>query len=354
MKGRALVYGATGKAGADIVRQLVAEGVDVVLAGRDQGRVATIAGASDRPYRAFPVALGAVIDEALADVDVVLNAAGPFLETASPMMAACIRTRTHYLDLAGEWPVFAEAQDLSSAATAAGVMLTPGAGFTVVASDCLLALAAKARPDAVKLRLAVSRPDAVSRATVRSLSALIGPDIYVRRDGILVPQPVGRLSRDVDFGEGPRETTAVCWPDIITAQFTTGIGNIETYAESDWIQRSLHRVSASASALLSRRASRALSDVVSLAWPHSANQRGDFVVVVEAVDRWRRATPFRMRLGDGHQVSIVTACAMVKRVLEGDWAPGFRSPASLYGPQFIFDLGCARVEDVRDLTLAVS
>jgi short subunit dehydrogenase-like uncharacterized protein len=357
MSGRVLLYGVTGRAGREIACRLVEDGVDIVLAGRDPTRTAAAAETLGRPFRVFSLTSDPPIDEALADIDVVLHAAGPFVETASPMMAACIRTRTHYLDLTGEWPVFAEAQECSAAAAKAGVMLAPGAGFTLVASDCLLALAAEASPDAVKLRLAISRPDAVSRATIRSLASLIGPDIFVRRNGVLEPEPVGRLRRDIDFGEGLRETTAVCWPDIVTAEFTTGVGNIETYAESDWLQRAAHQLSASAGNVIGGRTTRTLSRLLSLAWPElplHATRRSGFVLVVEAVDRWRRATTFRMNAGDGYQVSVTTACAMVSRALAGDWAPGFRTPAALYGARFITDLGCAELDKIRDLSIAVS
>jgi saccharopine dehydrogenase (NAD+, L-lysine-forming) len=357
MTGRALVYGVTGQAGSAIARRLIEEGVDVVVAGRDAARTAAAAEALGRPGRAFPLTSDNLIDEALADIAVVLHAAGPFVETAQPMMSACIRTRTHYLDLAGEWPVFTEAQELSAGAARAGMMLVPGAGFTLVASDCLLAHAARARPDSVKLRLAVSRPDTVSRATIRSLASLIGPDIFVRRERRLAPEPVGRLRRVIDFGEGLRETTAVCWPDIVTAEFTTGVANIETYAESDWLQRVAHRLSASTGAVIGERARRTASTILSLAWPERpprASNRKGFVLVVEAVDRWRRATTFRMHAGDGYTVSVATACAMIRRTLAGDWAPGFRTPASLYGSRFITDLGCAELEKFSDLTVSVS
>jgi len=38
---------------------------------------------------------------ALGEVAVVLNCAGPFLYTSAPMVDACLRTGTHYLDLTG-------------------------------------------------------------------------------------------------------------------------------------------------------------------------------------------------------------------------------------------------------------
>ena len=38
-----------------------------------------------------------------------MHAAGPFIVTAPPMLEACLRAGTHYLDVSGELPVFQEA-----------------------------------------------------------------------------------------------------------------------------------------------------------------------------------------------------------------------------------------------------
>ena len=48
----------------------------------------------------------ATVESALQDVSLVLNAAGPFSRTALPMVEACLRTQTHYLDVTGEIAVF--------------------------------------------------------------------------------------------------------------------------------------------------------------------------------------------------------------------------------------------------------
>jgi short subunit dehydrogenase-like uncharacterized protein len=348
MKGRVLLYGATGSAGRLLARRLRDSGHALILAGRDATRLATMAEGLGCPFRAFGLGTGKPIDDALADVDVVLHAAGPFVDTASPMMMACIRTRTHYLDLTGEWPVFVEAMSRSLAAAQEGVMLTPGVGFTLVASDCLLALATANAPGAVKLRLSISRPDVMSRGSVRSLAALVGPTVLVRRGGALHDVPAGRLSHDVDFGRGLTETTAVCWPDVVTGEFTTGVRDIETFAETNWVGRVAHRLGAATGAWTDGRTRRLVSNALSLAWPEAPPPelpgRAGFVLVAEAVDRWRRSKSLRMRTLDGYRVSVITACEMVRRVLDGEWRPGFWTPAALFGGGFVLSLGCAELE----------
>lgn len=323
-----------------LLDRLLAAGIEPVLAGRDPDRLAGQAQPLDLEYRAFSLTDRSATDAALADTEVVLHAAGPFVDTGPPMIDACIRTRTHYLDLAGEWPVFAEAERRSPEAVRAGIMLMPGVGFSVVMSDCLLALVAARTTGAVKLRLAVSRPDEISAASVRSMASLIGPTVLVREAGALRERAAGVLRHDVDFGAGLAETTAVCWPDLITAPLTTGIDSVETYAETDWLQRLAHAASASASRWLNGRTRALAAGLFPLGLPGRKPAAG-FTLVAQAVDRWRRTSSLSMRTLGGYAVSAITGETIARRVLEGDWSPGWRTPAGQFGADFALGLGCA-------------
>ncbi|MDB5452927.1 MAG: hypothetical protein JWO33_1505 [Caulobacteraceae bacterium] len=345
MTGRVLLYGATGYTGGLLAERLKADGYDLVLAGRNEARLAPLAHGLDLPFRAVDLQDDRRLDGSLADIAVVLHAAGPFVETASPMMRACIRAGAHYLDLSGEWPAFVEAMDLSVAASDAGIMIMPGVGFTVVATDCLLALSAAQAPDAVKLRLGISRPGVVTRGTVRSSAGMVSPTALVRRGGALVAAPAGRLTHDFDFGAGQASATVVSWPDIVTGQFTTGVADIEIYSEADGATRLAYQAYAKASPWVPPRVWEAMSNALSLTWPEApsaeARRNAGFVLVAEAVDRWRRSTRLRLRTLDGYTVSVLTAGEIVRRVLNGDWKPGFRTPGGLFGGEFILGLGCA-------------
>lgn len=348
MSDRVLLYGATGYTGALLAETLQAEGLDLVLGGRNAAKLEPLARRLGLPFRAFALGDTGAVDDALEDIAVVLHAAGPFVDTAFPMMAACIRRGAHYLDLSGEWPAFAEAMDLSDAAAAAGIMLMPGVGFTLVATDCLLALAKARSPDAVRLRLAVSKPGVITRGTVRSSAGLAGPAALVRRGGALCASPAGRLTHDFDFGEGLKSATVVSWPDVVTGQFTTGVEDIEIYSEADWATRLAYRLYAEAAPWTDPRLQKAASQAYSLAWPEAPSaetrRKAGFVVVAEALDRWRRPTRLRLRTRDGYTVSLFTAREIVRRVLSGDWKPGFRTPGAQFGGDFILGLGCAALD----------
>jgi len=348
-----LVYGATGFSGRAIAGRLCAAGHNVVVAGRDEAKVRSLARALDAPFKVFGLSDPAQTALGVAGAGVVLNAAGPFLDTAVPMIEACVHGGAHYLDLAGEWPVFAFAQRLAPAAAEAGVMLMPGVGCSIVISDCLAAHAATRVPQATLLRIAVSFPSVVSRGTFRSALDLTAKSVIVRRSGIVRTIPLGSLQRTFNFGEGERMSLAFSWPDVITGQHTTGVGNVEAYVEAPAAFRLAWRSGAQAADLLGEAAFKAVTNPMSALWPErpspAAQQRERLSVVVEAVDPWRRATRFGLRTLDGYSVTTLTAHAIVERVLAGQHPPGFQTPAGVFGAGLIADLGCAWSYDASPL-----
>jgi short subunit dehydrogenase-like uncharacterized protein len=348
MTGRALLYGATGYSGRLVARRLAAAGVDVVLAGRNAARVRALAETLGLPWMAFELGTTAAVASRIAGFAVVLHAAVSSNGPAAPMLAACLAERVHYLDLSGEWPAFVDAMAADSDARAAGTMVMPGVGLTIAATDCLLALAMAAQPDAVALRLGVSRAEVVTAGTVASAARLFSPDVLVRRQGRVMTVPAGTLTHAFDFGDGLREATALSWADIATAGFTTGVDDVTVYSQLDWGQRTAFRAGGLAMALTGPAPWRELGEAMADAWtdaPDDASrQRAGFVMVVEALDPWRRVRRLRLLTRDGYTVSEYTASAAVRHVLDGTWTAGFQTPSRVFGADFILRLGCAELD----------
>jgi len=358
MTGRLLLYGATGYTGRRIAPALVRAGVEVTLAGRDEAAVRRVAEPLGLPWVAIDLADAEGLDAALRGATAVLHAAGPFAQTAAPMLAACLRTGVHYLDLGGEWPVFAQLMARDAEARAVGIMVMPGVGLTIVATDCLLALAKQRHPDTVKFRLGISKAQVVSRGSVATAATLLAAGAVVRRAGALVSVPAGSLTRAFDFGAGLREATAMSWADVVTGEFSTGIGDIEVYSELRTGQRLSNRASGMAMSVTGSTVWRAAGRAAAAAWPQApaedACAAAQFVMVAEAIDPWRRSRFLRMRTGDGYGVSVATATAATQRVLMGEAAPGFQTPSKVFGPEFILGLGSAAVLEGSASTTAAA
>src|SRR5580658_8430859 len=132
-----MLYGAAGYTGALIAQHACERGHRPVLAGRTAPAVTALAGQLGLQHRAVTLDDPAALHAALADVDLVLNAAGPFLHTAAPLAEACLAAGVHYLDIGNELQVFGTLYDLHQRAQRAGVAIIPGVGFGVVATNCL-------------------------------------------------------------------------------------------------------------------------------------------------------------------------------------------------------------------------
>lgn len=342
MSGRVILYGASGYTGRLIARQL--EGIpDLILAGRSPDRLAPLADSLNRPLAAFALSEPAEILAALQGAALVLNVAGPFDQSAMPLIDACLQTATHYLDMGGEWSVFLDIMARDAEARAAGIMLLPGTGLTIAATDCLLLRAVETWPDTVHLNLGISRAQVVSRGSATSMSGLVSPSALVRRDGQLMEIPSGSLARSFDFGEGMSEAVAMSWADVVTAGFTTGVANIEVYNEMRWHERATYRGTGLGMGFTGRGAWRKLGELLSSSMREgprpSERNSAHFTMIAEALDPWRRSRLLRLETLDGYGASARLAEETVRQVLAGAVAPGFTTPATLLGSSLVESAG---------------
>src|SRR5262249_12668558 len=227
-----LIYGATGYTGRLIASEARAAGLRPVLAGRSESKLAALADSLGLTYRVARLSDAAALDRILDGMKVVLHAAGPFSETFRPMVDACLRTGTHYLDITGEVAVIEALAQRHAEARRRSIMIMPGVGFDVVPSDCLAAHVSARLPAARRLRFGLRGLQFVTRASTKTLMEHAAIGVNVRRDGVVTPVVPGVLQRSFDFGEGARQSFAVSWGDVSSAYYTTGIPNIEVYFAS--------------------------------------------------------------------------------------------------------------------------
>lgn len=221
-----LIYGAYGYTGRLVVHEALAQGRRPILAGRDEEKLEKMAAELQLPFRAFEVEDAA---EFLDDVGIVLNIAGPFIQTAEPIMDACLQRGVHYFDMTGEIPIFRAAHERNEAAREAGIILCPGAGFDIVPSDCLAALLKRALPEATHLELAFDFGSLPSQGTARTIIRSIGAGCLIRENGEIQKVPLGYRVRKIPFPRGELWAVSLPWGDIFTSQISTGIPNAIVY-----------------------------------------------------------------------------------------------------------------------------
>ncbi|MFC6836404.1 saccharopine dehydrogenase family protein [Halomarina ordinaria] len=347
-----LVYGSYGYTGRLVVDRLAdRETEDVVLAGRSPDDLEAQAAETEVPARAFTLAHPSVVERHLADVDAVLNCAGPFSRTAKPLVDACLATGTDYLDITGEVGVFERLAARDAEAEAADVTVLPGVGFDVVPTDCLGAHLADAVPDATHLALGFQATGSISRGTLRTAVEGIGEGGAVRREGRIEGVDSTHRTRTIDFGRGPTHAVTVPWGDVATAYHSTGVPNVEVYMAVP--ERALRALSATdrLAPLLDREwVQGALSTVVdrTVEGPDERTREEGAGYVWGEITDGEETRVARLRTPETYSLTAMTAVEAAERTLAGDAPTGYQTPSSAFGADFVLDFEGVVREDAHE------
>src|ERR1700687_1402 len=98
-RGGWMIYGANGFSGDLVAVEAKRQGLRPVLAGRRAGPIEALAEDLRLPARVFDLGHPRAAAAALMAIAVVSHCAGPFSATSAQMIAACLASRTHYLDI---------------------------------------------------------------------------------------------------------------------------------------------------------------------------------------------------------------------------------------------------------------
>ena len=343
-----LIYGANGYTGELVTRYAVERGMKPVVAGRNAIAVEAIAKKYQLEYRVFSLDESYRIDSTLQNVDMVLHCAGPFSITSQPMVAACLRNKKHYTDITGELTVFEACAALDKQAQEAGVMLMPGVGFYVVPSDCLAVHLKNRLPTATRLTLAFYGTGGISHGTQSTILMNINRGGAIRKDGKIMRVPAAWKSQEIDFGEVTKLGTTIPWGDIATAYRSTEIPNIEVFTVVPGNNLRVLKASRYIGWLL---AAKPVQDYLQNQIPSGGptdeqRAKGKMYLWGEASDRNGNRVESRMKTPEGYDVTANAALNIAQKILDGNFQPGYQTPAKVYGPDMIMELEGVSREDV--------
>lgn len=338
----ALLYGAYGYTGRLIAQEAVERSLQLVLAGRNATDLVKMGERLDLPTRVValdePDRLRAVLD----DVSVVFHCAGPYAHTFSPMVEACLETGTHYLDLTGEVEVFRKVARLDDEAQAAGVMLVSGMGFDVVPSDCLARTVAQQVPSADLLEIALFAEGWLSQGTLKTLVEHLGRGGLVRREGQLKEVPPGWTTRTVDFGDRRRRVISIPEGSVVTTGFSTEVPNVTAYLALPRLVRRLLRGTRYVQGLLTwpplQRLLKRLVEYGPAGPTPEQRRRGRTVVWASARRGGGAPVTARLHGPDAYTITARVAVNALERVLGGTVKPGYQTPATAFGDDFVLDV----------------
>lgn len=224
-----MIYGANGYTGRLAVNEAIKRGLSPILAGRSNS-IKKLANKNGLKSKIFDLSKADEIANYLDDVFVLANCAGPFSQTAKQMMEACLKSKTHYLDITGEIAVYELGFSLDAKAKSAGIVICPGVGFDIIPTDCLSVQLKEKMPDATHLILGfASKGSKPSKGTAKTAAEGMSKGGKIRVNGELKQVPLAFKERKIDYGFGKINAITIPWGDVYTAYHSTGIPNIEVY-----------------------------------------------------------------------------------------------------------------------------
>ncbi|HWN70141.1 MAG TPA: saccharopine dehydrogenase NADP-binding domain-containing protein [Haliangium sp.] len=248
-----LVYGATGFTGTLVARALRARGMDLVLSGRDAGRLDALAenlaghGAGGLEVRPAALHDDAALARAMSGVEMAVACAGPFTRLGEPVVAAAVQAGVPVLDVAGEQEYLrAIYERFESPARKRGVLVLSGMGLEIALGDLGAHVAARAaahtaigaapgpedapRVDEVCVAYALNRFPPTTGTRMAAIDALSQPG-WVWIGDRWDPVPPLHERRVVNFGPGMGERATLSFPsgEVMTVPRHVHARRVQTF-----------------------------------------------------------------------------------------------------------------------------
>ncbi|GAA3269614.1 hypothetical protein Dvina_10255 [Dactylosporangium vinaceum] len=338
------ILGGTGRSGRAIAGELRHRGIEPVLVGRDAERLRAAAdGARTVVAGSVPATADAIRRERPA---VVVNTIGPFIETAGPLLDACL-PHTHYLDLANDLAAVAATLERGPAFASAGRTAVTGAGFGVTATESVVVKLCEGRPAPLRVRVDMVPSlageggvvgDALAGTIVEGLPGLAGGGRFQGRryrSGRLVPARLAAEPLHLVLPDGSSVTTAgMPLGELMAAQRASGAPDVvsaSSEAPASPVARAVLPVATALLALGPVRsfARRRLAAVSTKPRPKPREHSWGHAVAHWADGSVREGW---LRVGEAQLWTGTVPAEVVRLLLDGAGKPGAYTPAALFGP----------------------
>lgn len=350
MKNKILIYGAYGYTGLLVVQECLKHELPIILGGRNETKLYEISQKYNTEYRAFPLDNIEEITQYLENIQVVIHSAGPFIYTAKNMVLACLESRTHYIDITGEIDVFEWIATKDKEAKEKGVMLLPGSGFDVVPSDCLASYLKFLLPDATHLTLAFYSNGRPSHGTMLTAIESMGKGGQIRENGFLKSVPPAYKKMKINFGEKTKLCVTIPWGDVSTAYYSTQIPNIEVYmAVSKGMNLMMQGIKLTQNIIGTESIQSFLRNRIPEGGPSLEEREKNYTLLWGEVKNekslYKRAG---MKTHDGYDLTACSSVHIAKKILNGNYKPGFQTPSLAYGYDLVLELPNVKRWDINN------
>jgi short subunit dehydrogenase-like uncharacterized protein len=328
-----MIYGANGYTGKLITQEAINRSHKPILGGRSAERLIRLAEEMNLEYIVLDLSDNEKLYETISEFKVIFNAAGPFKYTNPPIVQACLKAETNYLDITGEVPVFEQNFKYHHQAIDKQIAIISGVGFDVIPTDCMAKYISEKILNPIELELGIAGDSGLSPGTVKTMIEYLPTGPLIRRNGQIINYNLEKRNREIKFSDKVRTVMPVTWGDLATAYRTTGIPNITIYMP---YSKTMANLIGSIKFDDKNKVNRWIEENVfgpdeqtrqkahSYIWAHVKNEKG------EEAQAW-------LETMEGYRFTAVAGVRCIEKILEKN-PKGSLTPALAFGKDFILEL----------------
>jgi short subunit dehydrogenase-like uncharacterized protein len=224
----------------------------------------------------------------------------------------------------------------------------PGVGFDVVQSDCLDINLKNRLPSATHLTLGWYGVGRMSHGTQATMTMNVGRGGAIRKDGKITPVPAAWKTRELDFGDVRKVGVTIPWGDVATAFYSTEIPNIEVFTVVPDSAIRLMKISRYLGWLLATKpVQKRLQANIPPGGPSDEERaKGKTLLWGEARDNDGNRVESRLQTSEGYTLTAIAASNIAQKIVAGNFAPGYQTPAKAYGPDLVLEIEGVSRQDV--------
>ena len=231
-QGLIAIVGANGHTGGFVASELRRQGFTPLLIGRDANRLAALGTRLSVEQRSARIEVPAELDAAMAGASAVVNCAGPFFDTAIPVIDAALRARIPYLDVCAEQSTVQNVfRERDSHARAAGIMILPAVAFYGGLADLLATAAAGGLDEVREIRIGVALDSWHPTKGTRETGSRNTAPRLIQRNGELIEMGVPAAQAEWQFPMpfGDQSVLMLPFSEIILISRHIDVQSIESW-----------------------------------------------------------------------------------------------------------------------------
>ncbi len=343
MQSKWMIYGAYGFTGEWLAKQAVAQQMNPIIAGRDALKTKRLAIKLGLEFRTFSIEDDKTIEANLKDIDLLYNLAGPYCKSAPTLVEACLRTKTHYMDLTGDLEIYDFLYSLDRVAKESGILIMPGVGFNIIATECVAAHTAQKLSHCDTLDIVMATQAKPSKGTFKQMIALLPKGGYEIKDSSLHQCKIEKSDIIVNFPHKKRTAFKIPIGELVACYKSMEIPNIRVYyaLSSFWASLAESMLYSFSKFYGKRYGKKLLSGIASTyaKGPSENSMLHDkaFVYAKASSSKDGVYAETMIKTPEPYLFTVLIALKAITKVLDSNYK-GAMTPLEAFGSSFVFDV----------------